>query len=137
MTSWSALVTYSVIINGEPRGHMVPSRGLRQRDPLSPYLFLLCAEVLSAFIKSAIASSHMGGLAVCRGGPKPSHLFFVDDSLIFCKASIKECNSLQRILNVYEKTSGQQLNRAKTSLFFSSNILGDIKEEIKIGLELK
>ena len=130
-------VTYSVRINGKPRGHIVPNRGLWQGDPLLPYLFLLCAEGLSALIKSTVACGDLGGIAVCRGGPKLSHLFFADDSLIFCKVSIQECSALQRILQVYEKASSQQLNQAKTSLFFSSNTPGDMREEIKIGLELR
>ena len=73
----------------------------------------------------------MEGLAISRGGLRLSHLFFADDSLIFCKASMDECNSLQRILQVYEQAFEQQLNRAKTSLFFSSNTLGDVQQEIK------
>ena len=100
-------ITYYVRINGTLRGHIVPNRGLCQGDPLSPYLFLLCAEGLSTLIKSAIASGYMGGIEVCHGGPKLSYLFFADDSLIFYKASIKECTALQRILNVYEKAFGQ------------------------------
>lgn len=124
-------VTYSIRINGKPKGHIVPSRGIRQGGPLSPYLFLLCAEGFSALIKSAAASGHLRGVAVCCGGPKLSRLFFTDDSLIFCKATIDECNALQRILTVFEKTFGQQLNRAKTSLFFSSNTPIVVKEEIK------
>ena len=63
----------------------------------------------------------MEGLVIYWGGPRLSHLFFADDNLIFCKASIEERNTLQRILTVYEEASGQQLNRTKTSLFFSSN----------------
>ena len=51
--------------------------------------------------------------------------------LIFCKASLEECDSLQRILQVYERALGQQLNRAKTSLFFSSNTNPSVQEEIK------
>ena len=47
-------VTYSVKINGVPRGHIIPFRGIHQGDPLSPYLFLLCAEGLSALIQSAV-----------------------------------------------------------------------------------
>ena len=51
--------------------------------------------------------------------------------LIFCKASLEECDSLQRILQVYERALGQQLNRAKTSLFFSSNTNPSVQEKIK------
>jgi len=81
----------------------------------------LCAEGLSALIKASVCNGSMDGIAICRGGPKLSHLFFVDDSLIFCKASLAECDSLQRVLEVYEWALDQQLNRAKTSLFFNNN----------------
>ena len=56
---------------------------------------------------------------------------FRNDSLIFCKATLANCESLQRILEVYERASSQQLNRAKTSLFFSSNTSHEVQEEIK------
>ena len=120
-------VTYSVRINGKPKGHIIPTRGIRQGNPLSPYLFLLCAEGLSSHIKKVVDDGVMEGLVICPGGPRLSHLFFVDNSLIFCKASIEECNSLQRILTVYEEASRQQLNHTKTSLFFSSNTPDDIQ----------
>ena len=58
-------------------------------------------------IFSSVANGVMKGVAVCRGGPKLSHLFFVDDSLIFCKASLVECAAFQRILKLYEDASGQ------------------------------
>ena len=73
----------------------------------------------------------MGGLAVCRNGPKLSHFFFADVCLIFYKAIIKEYDALQRVLQVYENASRQQLNQVKTSLFFSSNTLREINEQIK------
>ena len=119
-------VTYDVRINGKPSGHIIPTRGLRQGDPLSPYLFLLCAEGLSALIKKASADGLLEGISVSRGGPCLSHLFFVDDSLIFCKATIEECEVLQRVMSKNEKASGQQLNRSKTSLFFSPNTAKEI-----------
>ena len=135
---WSKLVmtcvtsvSSSIKINGKPRGHIIPSRGIRQGDPSSPYLFLLCAEGLSALIKKLLDAREMEGITVCRGGPHLSHLFFVDDSIIFCKTTIGECNSLQRILGVYKRALGQQLNRAKTALFFRKNTPEDVKEEIK------
>ena len=70
--------------------------------------------------------------SIGRGGRCLSHLFFADDSLIFCKVTIEECDVLQRILSTYEKASGQQLNRSKTSLFFSPNTAKEIQDEIKI-----
>ena len=81
-------VTYSIRINGMPHGHTVLSRGLQQGDPLSPYIFLLCAEGLSSLIKNEVGDGQLEGIFVCRSGSKLSHLFFVDDSLIFCKASL-------------------------------------------------
>ena len=69
---------------------------------------------------------------MCRRGPSLSHLFFADDSLIFCKATLRECDALQKILKVYELAPGQQLNRAKTSLFFSGNTPKEIRDEIKL-----
>ena len=84
-----------------------------------------------ALIKKSMDMGEMEGITVCRGAPRLSHLFFADDSIIFCKATIEECNAIQRILGVYEQASGQQLNRTKTALFFSKNTPDEIKEEIK------
>ena len=72
-------VTYAIRINGSPRGHIIPTRGIRQVDPLSPYLFLLCAEGLSALIKKFVAAGNMEGIAICKGGPKlsPFSFFFL------------------------------------------------------------
>ena len=53
-----------------------------------------------------------------EGGPSISHLFFADDSIIFCKTTTEECDALQQVLNTYEQALGQQLNRAKTLFFF-------------------
>ena len=98
-------VTYDVRINGKPSGHIIPTRGLRQGDPLSPYLFLLCAEGLFALIKKASADGLLEGISVSRGGPCLSHLFFADDSLIFYKATIEECEVLQRVMSKNDKAS--------------------------------
>lgn len=52
-------VTYSVLVNGEPKGHIVPPRGICQGDHLSPYLFLICLEGLNGLIEHAVADKHM------------------------------------------------------------------------------
>lgn len=124
-------VKYAIRINGVPHGHIAPTRGLRQGDPLSPYLFLFCVEGLSTLINKVSINGELTGVAACRIGPRISHLFFANDGLIFCRATTRECENLQRILEEYEGASGQQLNREKTSLFFSHNTPFDVQEEIK------
>ena len=104
-------VIYSIRINGVPQGHITPTRGLRQGDPFSPYLFLLCAESLSALLHRASEAGTLRGLQVCKRSPHITHLFFTDDSLLFCNATIADCEEIQRLLLVYERATGQQVNR--------------------------
>ena len=124
-------VTYAIKINGVPKGQIIPSRGLRQGDPLSPYLFLLCAEGLSAMLHQAVQEKRLRGVSVCRRSPKISHLFFADDSLTFGGATEAEGLEILRILKVYESSSRQQLNNQKTSLYFSRNTKGEMQNKIK------
>jgi hypothetical protein len=114
-------VQYSILLDGVPKGYIIPSRGLRQGDPLSPYLFLLCAEGLSALLQKSSLGGRLKGLQTSRLGPWVSHLFFADDSLLFGKASLAESREFMAILQLYEASSGQQLNREKTAIFFSPN----------------
>ena len=126
--SWVAMimecittVTYSISVNGEPKGLITPTRGLSQGDPLSPYLFLFCAEGLNAILNQARESGDIHGFSICRNGPKITHLFFADDCLLFCRSTLEECEKIQQILAYYEEASGQVINRDKTTLFFSKN----------------
>ena len=98
--------------------------------PLSSFLFLLCAEGLSALLREAESDRIITGAARSRRGPKISHLFFADDSLLFCKASLTESLALKDILHHYERASGQKLNEEKTGLFFSSNIEEQLRHSL-------
>ena len=108
-----------------------PTRGLHQGDPLPPYLFLLCVKGLLALLRKSIKLGTLKGVAVCARGPNISHLFFADDSLIFCQATKEECSTLISILAKYEQASCQQLNREKTSLLFNKNTPQEVQEDIK------
>jgi hypothetical protein len=129
-------VSYSVLINGEPRGFFHPTRGLRQGDPISPYFFLLCAEGLNALLVKTAMSKSIQGISISRGGPKLTHLFFADDSVLFCRASLQECHAIQEVLRIYERASGQQINQDKTTLFFSASTRVETQNEIKNALGL-
>ena len=108
----------------------MPSRGLRLGDPLSPYLFLLCADGFSSLINNAVRNNMLSGISICRGCPMVTHLFFADDSLLFCKASTQECQNLMAILDLYEAAFGQKINADKSSIFFSTNTPSELKDEI-------
>jgi hypothetical protein len=114
-------VEYHVILNGDRIGPITPQRGLRQGCPLSPYLYNLCAEGLSSIIKNYELHGKLHGSRVCRTAPRVSHLLFVDDSFLFCNATILETQSLKEILSYYELASGQGINYGKSAIAFSAN----------------
>ncbi|XP_062014381.1 uncharacterized protein LOC133730890 [Rosa rugosa] len=123
-------VTYSILIQGEPSSLITPTRGIRQGDPLSPYLFILCSEGLSALISQAIHQHTIRGLTMCPQAPTLHHLFFADDSILFGSATNRECEQYKLILDTYEKASGQKVNFQKSSVVFSNNVQADRQQEM-------
>ncbi|XP_060965673.1 uncharacterized protein LOC115711034 [Cannabis sativa] len=123
-------VRYHVINNGQKMGPIIPTRGIRQGCPLSPYLFIVCAEGLSSLIKHFEAQKHITGCKVARSAPPISHLLFADDSYVYCQASEEEANHVLTLLQLFERASGQKVNLNKSSAFFSSNTRADIRSRI-------
>ena len=76
--------------------------GICQGDHLSPYLFLICSEGLNGLIEHALANKHIKGFSLCRNGPKTSHPFFANDSLLFCWGRLDDVRSIQEILCKFE-----------------------------------
>ncbi|XP_074271258.1 uncharacterized protein LOC141595186 [Silene latifolia] len=115
-------VTFSVLINGVPTEEFRPSRGLRQGDPLSPYLFILCAEVLSSAMRRAVEMGSLHGVRIATNAPSISHLLFADDSIFFMRARTEEADTVKGILSRYERASGQLVSLEKTTISFSKGV---------------
>lgn len=115
-------VSYSIILNGYPRGYIIPSRTLRQGDPLSPFIFILCTERLSTLIAQRESKRLINGISICSDAPSVNHLLFANDSLLFCHASDDECKQIGDVLKFYEGTFRQQVNLQKSEIFFSRNV---------------
>lgn len=114
-------VSFSVMLNGSPFGFFKPGRGLRQGDPLSPFLFILGSEVLSRMLGRAEYRGLFHGIKVSRQAPSISHLLFADDIMIFSPANVREVNQINLVLEEYSRLSGQKINKGKSSLFCSNN----------------
>ena len=131
MMSCVRTVSYSIMVNGEPIGMIHPNRGIRQGDPLSPFLFLLYTEGLHALIKHSARNGNIKGFSMCKRGPKLTHLFFADDSLLFCRSIVEDCNNVLKLLAEYESLSRQKINKDMTAIFFSKSTTDEEKTSIK------
>jgi hypothetical protein len=124
-------VSFSVLFNGTPMEEFRPSRGLRQGDPISPYLFLLAAEGLSGLLKQSQQSPHLQGIKVAPSAPAVNHLLFVDDSLLFVKATNEGASEVMELLTKYCDASGQRINLEKSSVFFSKGCPQERRASVK------
>lgn len=127
-------VSYSILFNGEAQGAITPTRGIRQDDPLSPYLFILCSEVLSGLCAAAQRRGTIAGVQVARGCPKINHLLFANDTMFFAKTNERSVEALKMVIHKYETASGQAINAAKSAITFSKKTPAEVRERVKASL---
>ncbi|CAM8924063.1 unnamed protein product [Rhodiola kirilowii] len=115
-------VSYRVKANGSISGCIIPGRGLRQGDPISPYLFIICQEWLSLRLIKEQERSSLVGVSFGRDIPPINHLFFADDCLLFMKADLHNLSVLKKVLFLYGRASGQLVNAQKSEICPSKNV---------------
>jgi hypothetical protein len=130
-------VSFAVKVNGFLLEAFHPTRGIRQGDPLSPYLFLLCSEGLTALLHHFDMGFVDRGVRVCNRSPWISHLLFGDDSLIFINANGASALRLNEILQIYNEASGQKVNKDKSALYFSPCTPDTHREAVKQSLNIQ
>lgn len=129
--------SFSILINWIPGDPFRPGQGIRQGDPISPYIFIICAEYLGRylFFKSNIPKSGIG-IKVARKRLSIPCLMFADDVLIFCKASKAAARNIRDILQDYCKVSRQLVNFHKSTVQFSKGVQQGMKDDITDILQI-
>lgn len=109
---------------------------MRQGDPLSPYLFVLCMEKLSHLINYQVAQRKWKPVKASRNGPAISHLFFADDLILFAEASVSQTDVMRECLDCFCANSGQEVSYEKSRLFCSPNTEFDLQTSYLIYVDL-
>lgn len=107
----------SVLVNGSPTFEFNCEKGIRQGDPISPFLFLIVMEGLSSLIRAASGNGFFHGVRFNVDGPTVSHLLYADDALVMGEWSLANLNAIRRILRVFHMCSGLRINLSKSNLF--------------------
>ena len=115
-------VSTSLLFNGGCIDSFCPTRGIRQGDPLSPYLFILCMEFLGHLIQEKCDAKLWSPVKASRSGPSFSYLFLADDLVLFASADPNNCHTIKAVLNEFCLRSGQSVSEAKSRVFFSPNV---------------
>ncbi|KAJ9703718.1 hypothetical protein PVL29_005138 [Vitis rotundifolia] len=126
---------FSVMVNGTPAGFFSSSKGLREGDPLSPYLFIMGMEVLNVLISKAVEGGFIIGCRIWRDRGQAvniSHLLFADDTIVFCEAKKEHLTHLSWILFWFEAASGLRINLDKSEII----PVGEVEELNEMAAEL-
>ncbi|CAN1178605.1 Transposon TX1 uncharacterized 149 kDa protein [Linum perenne] len=114
-------VKFSILLNGCPTKSFTPSRGIRQGDPISPYLFILLTNALSHLIQKGMDGGKLKGLKLNARCPTLTHILFADDTILFGDASVSEAIEITKMMKEYGQITGQEINFQKSSVTFSRN----------------
>ena len=130
-------MSFEVMVNGGKSESFIPSRGLRQGDPLSPYLFILGQKVLSRLLDQELRSRNICGIKASPNGPAITYVMYADDIVLFLKAHPKEAHNIVNVLDKYCIWSGQCLKNKKSGIIFSKHTSNQHRRAIKDILQVK
>ena len=123
-------VSTSIMVNVKALDPIYPLRGIRQGDPLYPYIFILSMDFLGQLIEEKCSMKEWQPVKASQSGPAFSHLLFADDLVFFAKADHANCAAIREVLDVFCGVSGQTISEAKSRVYFSPNVDDVTKESL-------
>ena len=123
-------VSTSILFNGEALDPIYTARGIRQGDPLSRYLFILCMDFLGQLILEKCNKKLWQPIKASQSGLAFSHLLFADDLVFFAKADHVNCFTIIDVLDTFCSMTGQSVSESKSRVYFSPNVDRDTKESL-------
>ncbi|XP_070007918.1 uncharacterized protein [Nicotiana sylvestris] len=122
---------YSVLINGQPNGFFKSSRGVKQGDPLSQTLFILAAEAISRGLNSLHTNLYFCGFGMPKWSPKINYLSYADDTIIFCSSDETLLRLVMEVLQAYESSSGQLVNKTKSATYLNHLTYNEVINKVE------
>ncbi|KAL3813124.1 hypothetical protein ACJIZ3_014392 [Penstemon smallii] len=129
--------SFSFLISGSPYGFLKPSRGIRQGDPISPYLFIIYSELLSKMLIREETAGHFRGVKIARTSPIISHLLYADDIIVYCRDTMDDVGTIMSVLDKFLMWSGQCINQDKSFVHYSKNVEPEFKHIVDVQVNLK
>jgi hypothetical protein len=130
-------VRYSVKLNGALLEAFTPTRGLRQGDLLSPFLFLFVADGLSELLRAEVEAVGITPLKVCRSAPGITHFLFADNTLLFFRSKEGEATHVRQVIENYAVSTGQLVNDSKCSIQFSKRCPEETRRRVSEVLNIQ
>ena len=136
-----SIVTYNILVNGTPTEKFKPNCGIRQGDPLSPYIFIIYTNIPSCMLQDVEAKGMLKGVEINKGGLPISHLMFANDIIIFFKVVNQTTDKLSQILQSFCEMSDQKINGTKSVMVVSPNCneatKEDLAKKLKVNIAVK
>eukprot|EP00253_Pinus_taeda_P006633 PITA_06633 len=113
---------FSILVNGTPSKTFKASRGIRQGNPISPFLFILATEGLGRYLKQERIADNIKGLRLWGNELPITHQQFVDDIMLFGEPIVREVRNLKRVLDLFAEASGMEINKDKSCTFIFNTV---------------
>lgn len=129
--------TTSILINGTRTSYFSPSRGIRQGDPLSPYIFIMCIEIRFHMINQSVDYLNWHPIRISKHGLHMSHLFFDNDIMLLSKVNLQSYHAIIDVLNHFNQICGKKINFLKSKIFFSKHCSATNKNFVLQSFSMK